>query len=323
MNSRRVLTITLLVVLVYGGIVLWGDVQRLRAVIASYAWWTFAASLVLASTNYAVRWLKWEYYLKRIGVTGVPKGESAVIFLSAFVMSITPGKAGEVFKSALLASARGVPVAQSAPIVVAERLTDLLSLILLVALGGLWFPDGRVYAVIAAVMVGGVMLFVLNRRLGELAIDLVARTTFGRRIAPRLHEAYASLRVVASPAALVVPTALSVVAWGCECLGLWIILRGLGQAAGVAVASFCYATATVAGAVAMLPGGVGGFEPVMLGLLPKLARGVVTPDAARAATILVRLATLWFAVLVGAGALAFFRRNYDRNRVPPPPASTT
>jgi uncharacterized protein (TIRG00374 family) len=317
MNARRVVVVSLLVVLVYGGIILWGDVQRLRAVLAGYAWWTFAASLALASTNYAIRWLKWEYYLARLGITDVPKGESAVIFLSAFVMSITPGKAGEVFKSALLASARGVPVAQSAPIVVAERLTDLLSLILIVAVGGFWFPDGRVYAALAAAMVAAVMLLVLHRPLGDFILVRVERTSFGARLGPRLREAYASLRVVASPSALVFPTALSVLAWGCECLGLWIILRGLGQTAGVAVSSFCYATATVAGAVAMLPGGVGGFEPVMLALLPKLAAGQVDLDAARAATILVRLATLWFAVAVGAVALGVFRRRYDRNRAAP------
>lgn len=314
MSVRSVVLVSLLVVLVYGGIVLWGDVQRLRAVLEAFAWSSFAAALGLASMNYVIRWLKWEFYLARLGITGVPKTESVVIFLSAFVMSITPGKAGEVFKSALLASARDVPIARSAPIVVAERLTDLLALILLVAIGGLWFPDGAVYALAAAALVGGVMLFVLSERLAHGVIELASRTGPGARLAPRLRDAYASLRVVASPSALVIPTALSVVAWGCECLALWMILRGLGASAGLAVASFSYATATVAGAVAMLPGGVGGFEPVMLALLPKLSAGAVAGEVARAATILVRLATLWFAVLVGAAALAVFRRRYDRAR---------
>jgi uncharacterized protein (TIRG00374 family) len=313
MSARKVLLVTLLVVLVYGGIVLWGDVQRLRAVLASYQWWTFAAALALASTNYVVRWIKWEYYLALLEIRGVPKSESATVFLSAFVMSITPGKAGEVFKSALLRSARGVPVATTAPIVIAERLTDLVALILLVALGGFWFPGGRLYALAAGTLVSGVMLFVLSARLTNAFIDLASRTAVGARAAPRLREAYTSLRVVASPRALVIPTLLSVLAWSFECVALWVILRGLSATASLAVASFAYATATVAGAVAMLPGGVGGFEPVMLALLPQLSQGAVAGEVARAATILVRLATLWFAVGVGAVALAVFRRRYDRD----------
>jgi uncharacterized protein (TIRG00374 family) len=308
MSARKVLLVTLLVVLVYGGIVLWGDVQRLRAVLASYQWWTFAAALALASTNYVVRWIKWEYYLALLEIRGVPKSESATVFLSAFVMSITPGKA-----SALLKSAHGVPVTTTTPIVIAERLTDLVALILLVALGGFWFPGGRLYALAAGTLVSGVMLFVLSARLTNAFIDLASRTAVGARAAPRLREAYTSLRVVASPRALVIPTLLSVLAWSFECVALWVILRGLSATASLAVASFAYATATVAGAVAMLPGGVGGFEPVMLALLPQLSQGAVAGEVARAATILVRLATLWFAVGVGAVALAVFRRRYDRD----------
>lgn len=316
MNARRVVLVSLLVVLVYGGIVLWGDVRRLSDVLSGFAWPSFALALALASANYAVRWIKWEYYLALLEIRGVPRVESAVVFLSAFVMSITPGKAGEVFKSALLASARGVPVATTAPIVIAERLTDLVALILIVALGGFWFPGGRPYAAAAGVLVAGVMLVVLSRRLAHFAIDLAARTAAGARVAPRLRDAYVSLRVVASPRALVIPTALSVVAWAFECVALWVILQGLGVTAPLSVASFAYATATVAGAVAMLPGGVGGFEPVMLALLPQLSGGAVAGEVARAATILVRLATLWFAVGVGGVALAVFRRRYDRGAQP-------
>lgn len=312
MSTRRVVFVSLLVVLVYGAIVLWGDVQRLRAALSDFAWSALALALVLASLNYAVRWLKWEYYLKLLAIRGVPQTESAVIFLSAFVMSITPGKAGEVFKSALLESARGVPVAVSAPVVIAERLTDLLALILLVGLGGLWFPDGGIYAAAAGVLVAGVMLVVLHRRLAHQIIDVIARSARGARAAPGLRDAYVSLQIVASPRALLLPTALSVLAWGFECLALWVILHGLGAQVSLAAASFCYATSTVAGAVAMLPGGVGGFEPVMLALLPKLTAGAAGGAVARAATILVRLATLWFAVAVGALSLAVFRRRYDR-----------
>ena len=113
-------------------------------------------------------------------------------------------------------------------------------------------------------------------------------------------------------AALVLPTALSVVAWGCECTALWIILRGLGTPVGIGLASFVYATSTVAGAVMMLPGGVGGTEGLMIVLLRDLALGANGIEAAKAATLLVRLATLWFAVVVGAVAVLVFRRYFDR-----------
>ncbi len=312
MNTKKLLAVTLVAVLFYAAIALWGDVQKLRELLSDFRWWTFGAALALAFTNYLLRFLKWQYYLARLDVKNVPVTESFAIFLSGFVMSITPAKAGEVFKSALLASARGVPVARSAPIVVADRLTDLVSLILIVAVGGLYFPGGWKYAAAAGVLVAGLMAFVLSRPLGEAVIRLGERHHVGRRLAPKLREAYDALQHLAGPSALVIPTLLSLVAWGCECMGLWLILRGLGHPVGVGVACFVYATSTVAGAVMMLPGGVGGTEGMMMVLLRDLALGAGGMTAARAGTLLVRLATLWFAVLVGAVALLVFRRRYDR-----------
>ena len=71
--------------------------------------------------------------------------------------------------------------------------------------------------------------------------------------------------------------------------------------------------ALLVSAVAMLPGGVGGAEITMISLLVALSHGAIAAPAAKAGTLLCRLATLWFAVVLGALALAWFRRRYDRH----------
>ncbi len=329
--GKKVLLATLFGVLVYAGLALWSDVAQLRRLMVTFEWWTFAGALALAFTNYVIRFGKWEYYLRRleIGVNapgepykGLPTGESFAIFLSGFALSITPGKAGEVFKSALLASARGTPIAKSAPIVVADRLTDLLSLIVLVAIGSAAFPGYAWIAAIAGGMVAGVMFFVVFEAVTLRMIAAIGGFKFGAGLAPKLEEAYRSLKLMTSPGALIAMTSLSVLAWGLECAALALILKGLGAPVRIEVAFFSYSTATIAGAVAMLPGGLGGTEVTMRQMLTAI--GQITPAAAGAATLLVRLATLWFAVIVGFIALAVFRRRYDRHVVPvtpqtPPP----
>ena len=314
MNTKRLFAVVLAVALLYGAIALLGDVRALRATLSTFAWWTFAASLALSLGNYGLRFFKWDFYLRLLGIHDVPRGESFCIYLAGFSMSVTPAKAGEVFKSALLASARGYPIARTAPIVIADRLTDLISLIAMVALGGLLFPGGWIVALAATTLVVGLMLFVLVRPLGDWTIAQTERFALGRRLAPKVRDAYDALRILASPRALLLPTAISVLAWALEAIGLWVILVGLGAPAPLALASFVYATATLAGAVAMLPGGVGGAEITMISLLVALSHGAIATPAAKAGTLLCRLATLWFAVLLGALALAWFRRHYDRHR---------
>src|SRR5690606_20266820 len=97
---RRVLFALLLGVLIYGAFVVYSGISAVRTSLGAFHWWTFGAALGLATLNYVLRFLKWEYYLARLDVRGVPKLESFLVFLSGFVLTITPGKVGEVFKSA-------------------------------------------------------------------------------------------------------------------------------------------------------------------------------------------------------------------------------
>ena len=100
---RRLLYGLLFGVLVYAAFVLYAGYGELRDSLQDFRWLAFVAALGLASFNYFLRFLKWEYYLAQLRVNDVPKGESLLVFLSGFVLTITPGKVGEVFKSAVLA----------------------------------------------------------------------------------------------------------------------------------------------------------------------------------------------------------------------------
>ena len=86
-----------------------------------------------------------------------------------------------------------------------------------------------------------------------------------------------------------------------EALAFYWLLGWLGLDVPIAFAVFVYAVAMLAGALSFLPGGLGGTEAVMVGLL--IWKGVFLPEAV-AATILIRLTTLWFAVFLGVIALA-------------------
>lgn len=305
---RKVLVGTLLGALVFAGLSLYADLASLRDNLGAFRWSAFGVALALASGNYVLRYVRWQYYLRRIGVH-VPHGESALVFLSGFVMSVTPGKLGEVFKSLLLYESRGTSVARTAPVVFAERLTDLLALVLLTAAGSLSFERGVPIAAGGAALCGFALLASAWRPLGELLLRVAARLPLVKRIAPRLREAYESLFTMTRPAPLLFATTLATLSWGLECVALWVLLDALpGGGLGWEASFFAYSASTIAGAVAMMPGGLGVTEAGMTGLIQALSGGAIGSAAATAATMLCRLATLWWAVVVGAFALAILRR---------------
>ena len=306
---RRVLYVMLLGVAVYGAFAVWRGLGKVGASLAAFHWWAFGAACALAFGNYVLRFLKWEIYLAQLRIKGVPKVDSFLTFLSGFVLTVTPGKVGEVFKSYVLFETQGVPMAKTAPIVVAERVTDLIGVIVLIVLGSLGFKGGLAWAGAGAVVVTILLSVIASRSLSMRIIGIVERMP-GKigAIGPKLHQAYDSLATMLSPRNLIAPTILSIGAWSLECLSLWTILQGFAQSTSVALCSFFYATSTLAGALVPVPGGLGVTETFLEEQMREL--GHVPTSVSTAAMILVRFATLWFAVLVGFVALSLLKRRH-------------
>ena len=120
-----------------------------------------------------------------------------------------------------------------------------------------------------------------------------------------LKDSQKGFRELAAARVMVTGVTIGVVAWLAEGFALWVMLKGIGSDIALVRALPIYAAATLVGAVTALPGGLVGTEGSMLALLQQSG---VTRVGASAGTVLVRLATLWFAVAVGLVALLALRR---------------
>jgi len=308
--TSRLLIGTLLGVAVYVAISLYADVDALGGQLQSFSWSLLLPVLGLTLTNYLLRFTKWHYLLGRTGARVAP-GHSFLIFLSGLSMGVTPGKIGELLKSYLLKRTHDIPMARTAPVVIAERITDLLALLLLCLVGVFTYttePGFRWLLALAGLAVLALTGVLASRRLMRTVAGLCERLPLLRRLAPKIEAFSDAISILLSAGPLAVTTGLSVVAWLCECAGFWLVIRGLpGVSAPVQLAIFIYAATTVLGALTFLPGGLGVTEGGMTLLLIRTAEGM-TRSAAAAITILIRLCTLWLGVVVGLVALALFRR---------------
>lgn len=308
--GRKLIIAVLLGVAIYGAIILYRGFGTVTASFATFAWSSFAIACGLAFSNYILRFLKWEYYLSILEIRGIPKVESFLTFLSGFVLTVTPGKVGEVFKSLILFRLRKVPIARTAPIIVAERVTDLIGVIVMISIGSVRLRGGEVWASVGAVLVVALLVFVSSRRLSHGFLAWLPKLPgplgrVGSRIGPKLDESLEQLQKLTTPARLVWPTLLSIGAWSLEGIGLWVILGGFGEAAPIALTAFFYATATLAGALVPVPGGLGVTDKLLEEQMTRI--GHIPAATATTAMLLIRFATLWFAVGVGFIALGLLR----------------
>jgi uncharacterized protein (TIRG00374 family) len=230
---------------------------------------------------------------------------SLVIYLSGFALTTTPGKAGEAIRSVFL-KPQGVGYGDSMAAFFSERLSDLLAIVLLATLGLSRYPSAWPLLLAGGVAVLG-LLVLLSREQWLRRLELASQGRQGRlgRLIHGLSVLLIAARQCHTPRVLAIATALSLVAWGAEAFAFHLMLDWLGLQVDVAFAVFVYAAAMLAGALSFLPGGLGGAEATMVSLLLWLGQ----PQApAVAATVLIRLTTLWFAVVLGLLALGSLLR---------------
>ena len=302
--ARALVIGVVLTVVAYAVLVVVSDLDAVRAAATDVPGTAIGLALLASTGNFVLRALRWDLYLARVGLS-VPWLDRWLVFLAGFSMSLTPGKVGELLKPALLSARHGTPAAPVGSVVVAERITDLLAVALLLGLGAL--ADPRVAAVAGLVWLGvlGGLAVLASPRLAALALAFIRRLPLGGRIAGLVEGILESLRALSRPATLVPALLLSTGAWFLQCLSLFLVAGGLaGLELSLLESVLAYTAPLLAGAAALVPGGVGVAEATMAGLVSELGQGPL--PVASAATIIVRAVTLWWAVVVGLGALGLW-----------------
>jgi glycosyltransferase 2 family protein len=294
-------------VAVYVGFSIWLGIEKVGQALAAFHWGWAALACLLAAANYAIRFGRWQLYLRTVGVTNVRPADSLQVFLAGFALTVTPGKLGEVVKAALLRASHRIPMAKTAPIVIAERITDLVALLLLALVGVFSYGVNPRFLIAGAVLVVAGLVVVSVDPVAKAAIRIAGRMPVLRRFAHRFDDFHAHTAILIAPAPLLAATALATISWFFECLAFFVVVRGFpGAHLGLQAATFVYAAMTVAGALSFLPGGLGVTEAGMLALL--VGKFGIAQGAAAAATFVTRAATLWFAVALGLPALLLYAR---------------
>lgn len=260
------------------------------------------ATLLAATTaGIAIRAVRWRWLLRLTG-SRVTFAEALHMQLAGQAAAVTPGRVGEVLKPWVAREVAQTPLSRGIALVFAERLADLVAVCLL-ALGALSIAGGGWASLVAAVLAVALVIGVARSgRLHALGLALASRHRLLREHRISMERVADTLRTGLSPGVLARSTGAAVVVWGLEGVAFAWCLRVLGfDALSVPGAVSVHALSVLAGALSFLPGGIGLTEATMAGVL--VAAGMVAA-AASAATIIMRVATLWWGVALGWLALA-------------------
>ena len=299
----------LLALLVYMALILYGDWRQLSARLADFPWMWLPPALGLTLVNFGVRLLKWHWYLRLIKAP-ISFDQSARIYGISFLMMMTPGKVGEFLRAFMVRNVTGVPVSVVAPVVLAERMTDGLAMILLAGIGLLAIDDAaiRLAASAALLVIIAIIVGIQIRPLALWGLGMGHRLPLVRRFADKLAAFYESSYHILQPKYLLISVLVGLVSWASQGLAFYLVMLGFGVAGGfdsMLKSVSIFNISTVVGAVVATPGGLGGVEGSLAALSTQLL--MLTRSAAVAAALLIRFVTLWFGIAIGLISLALWR----------------
>ncbi len=303
--GRNLILAVALGVAVFLVITFLSDFGELKSALANFDLALVPVILGLVTLSYAGRFVRWLYYLRVLKVS-VPLGQNAAIFVAGLSMTISPGKLGEVLKSVFVRQASGAPIARTAPAVVAERATDGTGMVAWGFIGAfaLGLSPFYVFVFLAVAVLGIVVL--RSARLSRLAERVLLKLPLLDRLAPHLRAFHGASNELLGTRPLVVGTVISFLSWGLECFAVYLCAVGLGADVGFLMVVFVFAVSSLLGVLSMIPGGIGAVEA---GLALQFARlAGMSAGLAGALTLVIRLATLWWATLLGILGLLLIRR---------------
>lgn len=309
-SLRRGVAFSLILgILVFAGIAVYGDAREVSSAFSSFRRSLLLPSLALGAAALLIRGLRWHWFLHLVG-GGIPPSRSAQIFAAGTAMTVTPGRVGEWVKSYYVEVLGGPAAARTSPIILAERITDMLGLVLLAASGLLVYRTAFWVVAISALIAGGLLFSLVHDPTAALVSRSIARLPVVRRVVPQVDEFYGAARLLLTPRTLVVGTALAFFSWVCEAAAFACVLWGVGAEPSwtlLFVATFIWPVASLAGGLFLTPGGLGVAEGGLTGLTQALVTGLGRGPAA-AAALLSRLVTLWLGVALGLLAMGLLSR---------------
>lgn len=304
-GGRSLLVPALLVVLVVLGLPglidstsLIGHIRDLTAV-------QVAILLLLSAANYLLRGIRWHVHVRALGIR-TSFLQDMRHFLGGFAMTMTPGRLGELVRLRWITRETGVSVERASPLVLVDRAADLASVGLLLALSLGLSTVGIAGALPVALAAIAISVIATRPKLMQALVTLAYRILgFWPRSFARLRHAARSLQPFSTFRVAPLALGLGALGWFCEGYAFAILLHWLGVDIGIWTAIGIFLLAMMTGNATGLPGGLGGAEAAMVALLS--LQGVPLALSVPA-TAIIRLTTLWFAILVGVMVFPFAER---------------
>ncbi len=279
------------------------------AAIASINLWYFSAALGVIFLGYVMRFPKWEYYMKRLGVK-IPRRRNFMVYMSMYSMDMTPGRWGRAVVGYTINKLTGIRFARTFPAIVADIFTDFLGFAVVLAISIFFVRKFVVLSTFVTVLLLIPFFFIYVRRPFEFI-----KRRFGhvKRLKGIFEtgKLYFEYHKLLSGKAYAYSMAYTIPAMFLNGIALYLVILSFGVHMPISLLPtvlFIFASALILGMISGLPASLGITDAALIGYLTLFFPSMMGIGLASLITIFFRIASVWFVEGFGFTALAYTMR---------------
>ena len=309
--DNRLILILVAVVGIYAIFLFTSDFGIVLEKISNFKFNYLPLILFFVSASWIPLIIKWHFLLKNSEVD-VPLTKSIAVFFSGVAFEITPGQIGALIKSQILKTSYNIPRTKTVPIVIVEKVYDLIGAILASVIGIIILGMEIYLIAIAISVLAFIFFFMYYKPASELFFNRITKLKFFSKHIENISGFYEIVQKSTNVRAATICILLALAYWFMVSAAAYYTLISfdvniLDYLKVLAI----YSTSTLLGAISFIPAGIGITEGSIAGLFTLNGIDVST---ALILAVMIRIFTLWYSVSVGFIALKFtgglsFRKN--------------
>ena len=309
--DNRLILVLVAVVVIYAIFLFISDFSIISEKISNFKTNYLPLILLLVSVSWIPMIVKWHFLLKNCEID-VPLRKSIAVFFAGIAFEITPGQIGSLIKSQLLKTSSNIPRTKTVPIIVAEKVYDLISAILASIIGIIILGMDFYLIIIAILALAVIFFFMFYRPASEIFFKRITKTKFFSKYVDNMSEFHAIIQKSTNVKAVTICILLGVTYWFIISAAAYYTLIAFDiNVLDYLTVLAIYTTSILLGAISFVPAGIGVTEGSIAGLFTLNGIDIST---ALILSVMIRILTLWFSVCVGFIALKFtgwfsFRKN--------------
>ena len=266
--TNKIILLIIITVVFYAIIVLLSDVNLLLERISDFEFKYLPIIFAGIGLHIFILGIKFHRLVLKAGIN-LPFKENLKIFTAGLSLGVTPAGIGTAIKSHILKNKHGKSISSTLPIVVVERWTELLGILLLTTVLLFWSSlyESLIALVLGYIILGIFLALMVNSKIFTSIKKILTKIKFINNLISVLDESRESLIKLNTKKNLIEATAWSILAKFTHLVTVYFIFLAYGVDLGLILSGQIYYTAMIFGVISFIPAGIIVTESSMLGLL--------------------------------------------------------